>query len=77
MKTLEIKGKTVEEAIENGLKELSASMENISYEVLQQPSKGFLGVFGVKPAIVKISLKEKKVEVKEARIETTDRKSVV
>ena len=72
MKTLEIKGKTVEEAIESGLKELSASMENISYEVLQQPSRGFLGVFGVKPAIVKISLKEKTVEVKEARIETTN-----
>ena len=72
MKTLEIKGKTVEEAIESGLKELSASMENISYEVLQQPSRGFLGVFGVKPAIVKISLKEKAVEVKEARIETTN-----
>ena len=72
MKTLEIKGKTVEEAIESGLKELSASMENISYEVLQQPSRGFLGVFGVKPAIVKLSLKEKAVEVKEARIETTN-----
>lgn len=59
MKTLESQGKTVEEAIENGLRELSAKREDIEYEVLQQPSKGFLGFIGVKPAKIKISLKEK------------------
>lgn len=72
MKTLESQGKTVEEAIENGLRELSANREDIEYEVLQQPSKGFLGFIGVKPAKIKISLKSKTVETETSKHPKTE-----
>ncbi|KMT21746.1 RNA-binding cell elongation regulator Jag/EloR [Clostridium cylindrosporum] len=70
MKTLEFEGKSVEEAIENAIRELSVKKEDIEYEVLQQPSKGFLGFIGVKPAKIIISLKSKsnKAEGKEEAI---------
>ena len=44
-------GKTVEEAIKNGLKELNITAEMAQYEVLENPKKGFLG-FGEAPAKV-------------------------
>lgn len=49
--------KTVNLAIDEALKELDTTIDNIEYEVLQQPSKGFLGI-GSKPAKVLIRLKQ-------------------
>lgn len=46
-------GKTVEEAIKNGLKELDITAEMAQYEVLENPKKGFLG-FGEAPAKVRV-----------------------
>jgi len=47
-------GRTVEEAIQNGLKELGVTAEKAEYEVLENAKKGFLG-FGETPAKVKVS----------------------
>ena len=60
----EYTAKSVEEALEKALNEMFLTREDIDYEVVQQPSKGFLG-FGQKDAVVRVS---KKVieEVKEA-----------
>lgn len=63
MKTLDLTGKTVEECIENALIELSAKKEDIEYEILQHPSRGFLGFIGGKPAKVKITLKPKSPKI--------------
>lgn len=49
--------KTVNLAIDEALKELDTTIDNIEYEVLQQPFKGFLGI-GSKPAKVLIRLKQ-------------------
>lgn len=46
-------GKTVEEAIEKGLKELGVTAEKAQYEVLENARKGFLG-FGEAPAKVRV-----------------------
>ena len=46
-------GKTVEEAIQNGLKELGVPAEKAGYEVIENAKKGFLG-FGETPAKVKV-----------------------
>ncbi len=46
-------GKTVEEAIQNGLKELGVSSENAEYEIIENAKKGFLG-FGESPAKVRV-----------------------
>ena len=65
----EYTAKSVEEALEKALNEMFLTREDIDYEVVQQPYKGFLG-FGQKDAVVRVS---KKVidEVKEtAKIET-------
>lgn len=46
-------GKTVEDAIKNGLRELGVEAEQATYEVLENAKKGFLG-FGETPAKVKV-----------------------
>ncbi|MBQ6809560.1 MAG: Jag N-terminal domain-containing protein [Clostridia bacterium] len=47
-------GKTLEAALENAEKELGINKEEFTYEILEYPSKGFLGI-GSKPAKVRIS----------------------
>jgi spoIIIJ-associated protein len=54
-KTVEKTGKTVDEAVEQVLKEWDVEIERVAYEVLEQPSKGIFG-FGAKPAKVKVVL---------------------
>lgn len=50
-------GKTIDEAIETGLKALGAEKDGVDIVVLEQPVKGFLGI-GAKPAKVEITLKK-------------------
>lgn len=57
MKTTEAEGLTLQEALENGLKELGVTRDEVDYELLQAPTAGFLG-FGKKMARVRISLKD-------------------
>ncbi len=49
--------KTIEEAIEKGLKELGVDASKAEHEILEQPKKGFLG-FGEAPAKVKVTCEE-------------------
>ena len=51
----EFKGKTVDDALMNGLKELGLGLDQVDFEIVQEGSKGFLG-FG-KSAIVRLSKK--------------------
>lgn len=48
-------GKTIKEAVEIAISELDVLPDRITYEVLEAPSKGFLG-FGSKQARVKVSV---------------------
>ena len=52
MDEIRISGKTVEEAIAAALAELGTSKEEVSITVIDEGSKGFLGVFGGKDAVV-------------------------
>ncbi|SCZ01039.1 spoIIIJ-associated protein [Paenibacillus polysaccharolyticus] len=56
MTTVITSGKTVEDAVNQGLAELGVSRDKVEIQVLEQPSKGFLGLFGVKAAKVEVSL---------------------
>lgn len=47
-------GKTVDEAVEEALKELKISREDAEIEVIEEGSRGFLGMFGAKEAVVKV-----------------------
>ena len=51
-------GKSVHEVVELALIELDVTREDIEVEVLEQDSKGIMGIFGVKEAKVKITVKE-------------------
>lgn len=50
-------GKTVDEAIEKGLKELGITREEAEIQILEEPSKGLFGLIGSKPAKVEIEVK--------------------
>lgn len=54
--TYEFKGKTVDDAIMNGLKELGLGLDQIDFEIVQESTKGIFG-FG-KSAIVRLTKKE-------------------
>lgn len=54
---IQITAKTIAEAIDEALKKLNTTIDKIEYEVLQEPSKGFLGILS-KPAKISVKLKE-------------------
>ena len=54
---IETEGETVEEAIENALGELEATREQVTIDVISEPTKGILN-FGAKPAKVRATLKQ-------------------
>lgn len=57
MKSIETIGKTTEEAIQNALNQLNVTEDKVNIEILEEGSKGFLNIIGVKPAKVKVTLK--------------------
>lgn len=52
----EYTAKSIEEALEKALNEMMLTRDDIEYEVVTQPSKGFLG-FGQKDAVVRVRKK--------------------
>lgn len=52
-------GKTVEDAVKQGLAQLGATEDQVTVNVLTQPSKGFLGLIGVREAKVELTLLSK------------------
>ena len=52
-KEIEAVGKTVEIAVERGARELGVSVDQVTFEVIAEAKKGFLG-FGEQPAKVKV-----------------------
>ena len=57
MKIIEIMGKTVEDAINNALTELEVTRDRVKIETLDEGSKGFLNIIGVKPAKIRVTIK--------------------
>lgn len=57
MQTIERTAKTVEEAVAEGLRELKVQREQVEIEVLEEPTRGILGLLA-KPARVRLKVKE-------------------
>ncbi len=64
---IEIKAKTLEEALIQASIALNCPIINLQYEVIQTPSKGFLNI-GKKEAIILASVKESVKEVREESV---------
>lgn len=62
VKTLEKKGKSVDEAIKAALDELGCEIDDVMIEVIEEPTKGLLGFVGKKPAVVRVTMREKPEE---------------
>lgn len=52
-------GKTIEEARQAALEELGAAPEEVTVEILEEPSKGFLGIIGGHEAKVRVTVIDK------------------
>lgn len=62
MKSLEIRSKSKEEAIEKAIKELNVNLEDLEIEVLENPTKGFLGFLGAKEGLYRFTVIEPEVK---------------
>lgn len=58
MQVVEKTAKTVDDAVDQAISELGISREEIDIEIIDQPTKGFLGLLGAKPARVKVMVKD-------------------
>ncbi|OOQ17813.1 spoIIIJ-associated protein [Helicobacter pylori] len=72
---IEIKAKTLEEALIQASIALNCPIINLQYEVIQTPSKGFLSI-GKKEAIILAGVKESVKEVKEESVKEIDTKEI-
>ncbi|GAA8323187.1 Jag N-terminal domain-containing protein [Helicobacter pylori] len=72
---IEIKAKTLEEALIQASIALNCPIINLQYEVIQTPSKGFLRI-GKKEAIILAGVKESVKEVKEESVKETHTKEI-
>ncbi|GAA8438819.1 Jag N-terminal domain-containing protein [Helicobacter pylori] len=72
---IEIKAKTLEEALIQASIALNCPIINLQYEVIQTPSKGFLSI-GKKEAIILAGVKESVKEVKEESVKETHTKEI-
>ncbi|GAA8814008.1 Jag N-terminal domain-containing protein [Helicobacter pylori] len=70
---IEIKAKTLEEALTQASIALNCPIINLQYEVIQTPSKGFLNI-GKKEAIILAGVKESVKEIQEESAKETNTK---
>ena len=56
MKEYEVSARTIEEAISQGLEHLGVSISDVTVDVLEEGSKGLFGLFGSRPAKVRLTM---------------------
>lgn len=62
MKSIELEGKTVEEALKKALIELNTTENMVEVEVLEEGSKGLFSFIGSKPAKIRVTVKRNYIE---------------
>ena len=74
---IEKRGKSVDEAIKAALDELGCEIDDVIIEVIEEANKGILGIVGKKPAIVKVTVREKpEEEVKKTLVELLNKMKI-
>ena len=72
MNSMEFSGKTVSDALSVALKELNVTEDKMTYEVLEEGSKGLLGLIGTRPAVIKVTMKAEEPVKKDIQVEAKD-----
>lgn len=65
MSIVTAKGQNVEEAVGEALKQLNVSKDKVEIQIIDEGKRGFLGIFGKRPAIVEVMIKKNPVEESE------------
>lgn len=63
MRSIEKSGRTVEEAVESALSDLGVSEDDAIVEVIEEPTRGFLGILGGRDARVRVTAKKERAEI--------------
>ncbi|MDD3336081.1 MAG: protein jag [Eubacteriales bacterium] len=71
MRSIESKAKTMEDAVTSGLEKLGVSFADVKIDILDEGSKGFLGILGSKPVVVRLTVKEDLESVAEPAVKKT------
>lgn len=58
MRSIEVSARTVEDAVSDGLLKLGCSISDCRVDIIKEGAKGLFGVFGSKPAVVRLTLLE-------------------
>ena len=66
-KTIEVTGKTIEEALASVVERLGLDLENVTYEVIERGKSGFLGI-GATPAVISITYEEPDEAVEQCEV---------
>ncbi len=56
--SIEVEGRTIEEAIKKALKQLKLPRDKVKIEVLSEEKRGLFGMPGAKPAKVRVTAAE-------------------
>ncbi|WP_243292739.1 RNA-binding cell elongation regulator Jag/EloR [Bacillus sp. FJAT-47783] len=65
MREITSTGSTVDEAVNSALEKLKVTKDEVEVRVIDEGKKGFLGIFGQKPAIVNVKLVKEDVAAEE------------
>lgn len=68
-RSLELKSKTKEEAINKALQQLNVKLEDLEVEIIENPTKGFLGFIGSKDGTYKFTVIERETDIAKKFIE--------
>ncbi|MBS4201419.1 protein jag [Bacillus sp. FJAT-49732] len=63
MREITATGQTVEEAVESALAQLKTTRERADINIVDEGKKGLLGLFGARPAVVKVTVKPDAIEI--------------
>lgn len=62
MSIITAKGQTVELAVQDALRQLNVSKDRVDIKIIDEGKRGFLGLFGNRPAVVEVVLKKDPIQ---------------
>ncbi len=62
MSIITAKGQTVELAVQDALRQLNVSKDRVDINIIDEGKRGFLGLFGNRPAVVEVVLKKDPIQ---------------